>query len=128
MYKLNPEQLKYWGEIATEVRKKIIKKAELYKEYRGQVEEVEDEQKSRKSIPHSTRKSNPEGLLESQIKAREKLHAGNTKKFKKRHMKELPISTREAIVKMYLHDHVFQKDIAKFYKISTALVSKLVVE
>ena len=65
MYKLNPEQLKYWGEIATEVRKKIIKKAELYKEYRGQVVEVEDEQKSRKSVPHSTRKSNPEGLLES---------------------------------------------------------------
>ena len=29
---------------------------------------------------------------------------------------------------MYLVDHVFQKDIAKFYKISAALVSKLVVE
>ena len=43
-------------------------------------------------------------------------------------MKELPVSTREAIVKMYLVDHVFQKDIAKFYKVSAALVSKLVVE
>ena len=29
---------------------------------------------------------------------------------------------------MYLVDHVFQKDIAKYYKISAALVSKLVVE
>ncbi len=29
---------------------------------------------------------------------------------------------------MYLVDHVFQKDIAKFYKISATLVSKLVVE
>ena len=29
---------------------------------------------------------------------------------------------------MYLVDHVFQKDIAKYYKISPALVSKLVVE
>ena len=43
-------------------------------------------------------------------------------------MKELPVSTREAIVKMYLVDNVFQKDIAKYYKISAALVSKLVVE
>ena len=29
---------------------------------------------------------------------------------------------------MYLVDHVFQKDIAKYYKISPVLVSKLVVE
>jgi transposase len=43
-------------------------------------------------------------------------------------LKELPISTREAIVKMYRVDHVFQCDIAKYYKISAALVSKLVVE
>ena len=90
--------------------------------------EAEDEEKSRKSIPHSTSRCNQEGLLESQIKSRKQLNAGITKSFKKWHMKELPISTREAIVKMYLVDHVFQKDIAKFYKISAALVSKLVVE
>ena len=29
---------------------------------------------------------------------------------------------------MYLDDHVFQKDVAKYYKVSAALVSKLVVE
>ena len=29
---------------------------------------------------------------------------------------------------MYLDDHVFQSDIAKYYKISASLVSKLVVE
>ena len=29
---------------------------------------------------------------------------------------------------MYLVDNVFQKDIAKFHKVSAALVSKLVVE
>ena len=67
-------------------------------------------------------------MLESQISAKNKLHAGITKSCKKRHIKELPISTRESIVKMYLDDHVFQKDIAKYYKISAGLVSKLVVE
>ena len=79
-------------------------------------------------MPHSTRTSNEEGLLESQISAREKLHAGITKSCRKRHLKELPIATREAIVKMYLDDHVFQKDIAKYYKVSAGLVSKLVME
>ena len=46
----------------------------------------------------------------------------------KRHLKELPPTSREAIVKMYLVDHVFQKDIAEYYKISPALVSRLVKE
>ena len=66
--------------------------------------------------------------MESQISSREKMHAGTTKNFKKRHLKDLPISTRQAIVKMYLVDHVFQCEVALFYKVSPALVSKLVVE
>ena len=63
-----------------------------------------------------------------ELSARAKQYAGNTRTFRKRHLKELPISTREAIVKMYLVDHVFQNDIAKYYKISSTMVSKLVVE
>ena len=66
--------------------------------------------------------------MESQISARAKQHAGITKSCRKRHLKELPIATREAIVRMYRDDHVFQCDIAKYFKISAGLVSKLVVE
>ena len=130
MYKLNPEQLQDWAEEATKIRKNIVKKSELYEVYRWPRAEVivEDKPKSRKSVPHSTKSSNAEGLLESQIKSRQQLHAGITKKFKKRHQKELPLATREAIVKMYLVDHIFQCDIAKFYKISAALVGRLVKE
>ena len=114
--------------MVTIIRKNIDMKAANYMYYSEPEKEVEIEEKSRKSVPHSTRNSNSEGMLESQISAREKLHAGINKSCKKRHQKELPISTREAIVKMYLVDHVFQKDVAKYYKISAALVSKLVVE
>ena len=64
VYKLNPEQLKDWGAVVTEIRKKIVKKAENYKQYSGRAAEPEFIQKSRRSIPHSTRNSNPEGLLE----------------------------------------------------------------
>ena len=80
------------------------------------------------SIPHSTTKDNPDGLFEVQIKRREQSNAGVKARFKKRHLKELPVEVRENIVKMYLEDHVYQKDIAKLYKISTALVGKLVKE
>ena len=62
------------------------------------------------------------------MKSREQLFAGIAKKSKKRHLKELPLETREAICKMYLVDGVFQKDVAKFYNISPILVSRLVKE
>ena len=56
------------------------------------------------------------------------MNAGVSSKCKKRHLKELPISTREKIVKMYMDDHVFQCDIAKYFKVSSALVGRLVKE
>ena len=72
VYKLNEEQLKDWGALATTIRKGISQKAENYMEYSEPAEEVVVEEKSRRSVPHSTRRSNPEGLLESQIRARVK--------------------------------------------------------
>ena len=128
VFKLNVAQLKDWGAVATDIRKKINQKAANHEYYSEPAKEVSNIEKSRRSVPHSTRESNSEGLLESQISARVKLHAGITKSCKKRHLKELPLSTREAIVRMYRDDHVFQCDIAKYFKISAALVSKLVVE
>ena len=54
--------------------------------------------------------------------------SGTTKSYRAQHLKEIPLSTRKAIVKMYLDDHVTQKDIAKYYKITPILVSCLVKE
>ena len=65
IYKLNQDQLKEWGEEATEIRQKISRKAETYEFYSKPKTKVEEAPRSRKSVPHSTRKSNPEGLLES---------------------------------------------------------------
>jgi len=100
----------------------------LYETYSYNVIKTKEKTKSRRSIPHSTTKDNPEGLLEIQLKNREQSESGVRAKFKKRHLKQLPIEVRENIVKMYLEDHIYQKEIAKLYKISTALVSKLVRE
>ena len=126
VYKLNDEQIKDWGAVATAIRKSIDRKAANYKYYSEPAPTKVEKEKSRRSVPQSTRKSNPEGLLESQISAREKLHAGTTKSYKKRHLKDLPLSTRKAIVRMYLVDHVYQCEVAQYYKVSPALVSKLV--
>jgi len=98
----------------------------LYETYSSKVDKIDTKPRSRKSIPHSMRKHNPEGKLEVQIKMDARSQAGINSKFKKRHMKELSPTIRDNIVRMYLVDHVFQKDIASYYKISTNLVSKLV--
>ena len=79
-------------------------------------------------MPHSSRNDNPEGLLELEIKNRARSQAGVTAKYKKRHLKQIPPAVRDKIVSMYLDHHVFQKDIAKVFKISAAMVSRLVKE
>ena len=48
MYKLNEAQLEDWGQVATEIRKKIVQKSENYQEYAEVVENVDDEVKSRR--------------------------------------------------------------------------------
>ena len=53
-----------------------------------------------------------------ELKARAISWAGVSSKRKKRHKKDLPPEVREAIVKLYLDDHVFQADIAKDFKVS----------
>ena len=47
---------------------------------------------------------------------------------KKRTFKQVPPQTRDDIAKMYLERHVFQKDIAKYYRISQNMVSRIVRE
>ena len=46
----------------------------------------------------------------------------------KRSLKQVPPSTRDSMAKMYLERHVFQKDKAKYYKISQHTVSRIVKE
>jgi len=65
VFKLNVDQLKDWGEVSTDIRKRIVQKSENYIAYAEPAKEVDREEKSRRCIPHSTRASNPEGLLES---------------------------------------------------------------
>ena len=78
VYKLNQEQLQEWGEVTTTIRRKFEKKAENYTIFSRVAIEEDEKPKSRRCVPHSTRKSNPEGLLEDQIRKREKSSAGVT--------------------------------------------------
>ena len=125
---MNAEQLQDWGAVVTEIRKKILEKAARYKQLSEPPIEPLQEEKSRRSVQQSTRKSNPEGVLELELKARAISWAGASNKSKKRLKKELPPAVRDEIVKMYLEEHVFQADIAQLFKVSKALVSRLVKE
>ena len=128
VYKLNEDQLKMWGEEVTEIRQKIMKKAHLYDHYAKKSPAQPEPMTGKRAQTYSTKRCNPDGLLEQQIRQREQSQAGVKSRQKKRSLKELPVKVREGIVKMYLEDNIFQVDIAKYYKISPQLVSKLIKE
>ena len=71
---------------------------------------------------------NPEGLSEAQLKRWRQSERGLASKCKKRHKKELPSTIRTEIVRLYTEEHIHQHEIAKLYKISKILVSRLVIE
>ena len=76
--------------------------------------------------PKSKPKDNPDGLLEAELKAKEQAERGQTRKFKKRHLKDLHTAARKEIVRLYKEEHMLQRDIATYFKVSEALVGKLV--
>ena len=67
IYQLNQAQLQGWAVDVTEIRRKIVKKAENYERYTTTTKKSSAKANSRRSIPHSKPEDNPEGLLEIQI-------------------------------------------------------------
>ena len=118
VYALDRDQLEVWGGEVTQVRKQFMRKAELYETYSSTVKKVNEKKTSRRSFPHSTIDNNKEGLLEVQIKQRVQSQSGFHVRGKKRTFKQVPPQTRDDIARMYLVQHVFQKDIAQYYRIS----------
>ena len=99
------------------IRKKIMNKAESYESFCKEPKKISAERKTEEPIIPSKPKDNPDGLREIQIKNLTRSQAGVSAKYKKRLYKDIPSATREAIVRMYLVDHVFQADVAKYYKV-----------
>ena len=93
VYQLNQEQLKRWAEEATEIRRKILLKAEKYDRVMQTPKLESVKVNSRRSVPHLKIEDNPEHLLEVQIRNRARSQAGVTAKYKKRQMKELSSAT-----------------------------------
>ena len=73
-------------------------------------------------------KDNPEGLYEAQLKLKSLAERPARLNYKKRQLKELSHTMREAVVHAYLKEHMFQKDVARLFRVTPALVSKLVCE
>ena len=79
-------------------------------------------------LKYSTRASNPEGLLEKEIKARELRDEPPGCRYKKRKRRELSCIEIYEIVDCYLNRHHTQSDIARLYRVSHRLVNQLVIE
>jgi len=96
----------------------------MFKEQRRQAKK--SDKPAQPKYPRSKPEHNPDGLLEAELKAKWQAERGYSMKCKKRHLKDLPAAVRAEIVRMYLEEHVLMRDIAAYYKISFALVNKLV--
>jgi len=99
------DTLKVLAEKAVEIRQSIKQKAELY--YQGDEIPIHDAQSKRslQGLKYSTRASNPEGLLEKEIKARELRDEPPGCQYKKRKRRELSSFEMQEIVHCYLNRH-----------------------
>ena len=57
--------MEVWAGVATEIRKRVSKKAALYETYSNNTKKIVPTKLSRRMIPHSTSKDNVEGLQET---------------------------------------------------------------
>ena len=71
---------------------------------------------------------NLEGRSERELRLQREAERGITRKCKKRDLKQLPVNIRCEIVRLYNEENVLQKNIADKYRISVALVGRLVRE
>ena len=74
----------------------------------------------------STKNHNPEGLREKDLRARDRDAACIGRKYKKRNLSELSSDDVAQILNSYLVDHQSQKEVARKFRVSAALVSRLV--
>ena len=68
--------------------------------------EEELEARGREKHPYSKRKDNPDGMTERQMELLSRGERGLSRKYKKRHRKELPASIRAEIVRLYNEEHL----------------------
>ena len=91
---------------AVDIRQSIKKKAVLYQQDDEIPLATSQPAAGRQGLKHSTRASNPEGLLEKQIRERARLAEPVGRKYKKRHRKELTAADFVDIVHCYLVERV----------------------
>ena len=80
------------------------------------------------TLKHSTRASNPEGLLEKELRARARYQEPVGRRYRKRHRKELSAAEVVDVVHSYVIECYSQVEVAKKFRISAQLVSRFVVE
>ena len=114
--------------MATRVRQEIYLKAHIHEVRDNEEPEEQRDARGRVKYPRSMPSRNPEGLSEVQLRRLGQSERGLTRKYKKRHKKELPSAIRTEIVRLYTEEHMHQHEIAKLFKISGPLVGRLVKE
>jgi len=134
-WKLDEERLRQLAVNTTQIRTAINEKAA------GQLQDEEiplgDElvraddqvqQRGRAGLKYSTRASNPEGLLEKELRVRRREERCTGRKYKKRPLAKLSSSEVNDIVHGCLVELLSQEEIALRHGVTKALVSRLVCQ
>ena len=84
-----------------------------------------NEERSRFGQSLSKRIDNPEGLLEKEIKERERNEIVLGFAYKKRKLNDLSSKEVEDILDCYLNESITQEDVARKFRVKPLLISKL---
>ena len=134
-WKLEEEQLKQLALNVSKIRQQINEKAagQLQDEeipLGSELNQADDQvqQRGRAGQKYSTRASNPDGLLEKEIRAQQREERCPGRKYKKRPLGKLSSSEVNDIVHGYQVEFFSQEEIALRHGVTKALVSKLVCQ
>lgn len=125
---MKEKELAISAELATQIRKSIIEKARLADAELPVEEALITNKRQRRGLKHSTPSANADGLLEKEIKERERSRNPVGSKYKPRPKWELTSKDITDICHSYIVDKLSQEEVAKKYRVTAALVGWLVNE
>ena len=125
-YCLGEDQLLEWAVRTSRIRAAITQKAAVYEQPVDPPESDVDGNRSRRGLKLSTKARHPEGLMEKELRAMAREEPGYQSRVKRRRQKELSVHEQAQIISAYCDDFQPQKEVALHYRVTPALVGRLV--
>ena len=127
-FKLNPDLLRYWAETCSKMRKDVTTRSELAAQQEPIQEVAEQRERSLKGLKKSRPIHNLEHASEKELKQERQKDSVFKNRFKKRYRKDLSVEEIEEIIVATKQPYRLHKEVAKEFRVSHQLVSRLYQE